>query len=498
MRQLPEEKDQGVDLYFRDQTEGVTRKYQTYRPKHSSKAVLEGSSRQRSSNSKAQYPDALPRGLDMDVVTRAVSFFFSQYVHHPPATSEKFQSGSFGYLPSLYAQGSPDGPLATIVRAAALASYANVGNVPRWTLESYRLCGLGMLKCRHALGDLVEAKSNDILASIMLLAIYETIALKGREAMKAWSHHMLGAAALIDLRGPNQFQDRSSIQLFLQIRRLIVLSAYQLQKPVPFSLKKWHTWVECADIGENREFVHFGNRLAEIVETLASVRALIKASVKQEIEDVSSMLLPIDNMLQRWEDQLPMPWRPRPHPACCSEDCSLHTQFEGMPCEVYPDLYCASIWNNYRGARILIHETLLSTAVSSPITTEVDSKQLHTTINLLHRMSTGICLSVDYHLRPNLKTPHYNSNDHQNAMGAHSIPGGELLLWPLFMAGALPTTSPERKIWISNHLKRIGNNLGIGLALSMSQSLCHERDTIPFSHSELWAYGDCQAGSVWN
>ncbi|OAL18144.1 hypothetical protein AYO22_10921 [Fonsecaea multimorphosa] len=455
-----------------------------------------GSSGHRSSNSKYLYPDVLPRRLEMDVMTRAVSFFFSQYVHQPLASSAKFQPGSFDYLPSLYAQGHPDGPLVTIVRAAALASYANVGNVPRWTVESYRLCGLGILKCRHALGDPVEAKSDAVLASIMLLAIYETIALKGREAMKAWSQHMLGAAALIDLRGPSQFQDRSSIQMFLQMRRLIILSAYQLQRPVPFSLKKWSTWVECAEVGEDCEFVHLANRLVEIVETLASVRALIKASKTPEISDISSMLLPIDSMLQRWEDQLPIRWRPTPHPACCSDDCSMHSHFEGMPFDIYPDLFCASIWNNYRGARILIHEMLLSTAVSLPTTTGIHSKQLHTTINLLHRMNTEICLSVEYHLRPSPEIPLYSSNDHQNGIGTDSIPGGELLLWPLFMAGMLPTTSPERRIWISNHLRRIGANLGIGLALSMCQILCHERDTIPFSHSELWAYGDCQAEGV--
>ncbi|OQU98998.1 Fungal Zn2-Cys6 binuclear cluster domain-containing protein isoform 1 [Cladophialophora immunda] len=402
-----------VDLYFRDETKGVTRKYQSYRSRHPFISAPDGSSSRYSPISNALVSDDLPRGLNMDLKTRAVSFFFSQYVHHSLTSSEKFQPGSFEYLPSLYAQGDPDGPLVTIVHAAALASYANVGNVPSWTLESYRLCGLGILKCRLALGNPVEAKSDDVLASIMLLGFYETLALKGREAMKAWSQHMLGAAALIDFRGPSQFQDRSSIQMFLQIRRLIVLSAYQLQKPVPFSLKKWSTWLECANAGENCEVVHLANRLSEIVETLASVRSLIKASKTGEIGDILYMLLPIDNMLQSWQDQLPMSWRPVPHPACSFEDCSLHSHFEGRPFEVYPDLYIASLWNNYRGARILIHEMLLSTAISTSMTTVIDSKQLRTTINLLHQMSTEICLGVNYHLRPGPNVSSYKSSGHQ-------------------------------------------------------------------------------------
>ncbi|OAL40293.1 hypothetical protein AYO20_00029 [Fonsecaea nubica] len=435
----------------------------------------------------AMRPNASPYQLNIDVVTRAVSFFFSQYVHQPPTPCGKFQPGSFQYLPSLYARSRPDGPLVPIVHAAALASYANAGNVPRWTLESYRLCGLGILRCRHALGNLVERKSNDVLASIMLLGVYETIALKGTQAMKTWSQHMLGAAAVIDSRGPGQFHDRSSVQIFLQIRRLIVLSAYQLQQPVPFSLKKWSTWLEYASVGEDYEVVYLANRLSEIVETLASVRAFIKASKTRETGDISSMLLPIDLMLQSWRNQLPTSWLPVPRPACRCEDCSSRSHFEGMPFDAYPNLYVASLWNNYRGARILVHEMLLSTATSSSITAIMDDKELCPTINLLRQMSTEICLSVDYHLRPIPDDSFSGSVGHLKGIVTPSIPGGELLIWPLFMAGMLPTTIPARRMWISDHLRQIGANLGIGLALSMSQAMDNKRDTTPFSHSELWA-----------
>ncbi|OAG41507.1 hypothetical protein AYO21_04209 [Fonsecaea monophora] len=440
--------------------------------------------------------DTLPYQLDMDVVTRAVSFFFSQYVHQPPTPCGKFQPGSFQYLPSLYARSRPDGPLVPIVHAAALASYANAGNVPHWTLESYRLCGLGILRCRHALGNLVERKSNEVLASIMLLGVYETIVLKGTRAMKTWSQHMLGAAAVIDFRGPGQFHDRSSVQIFLQIRRLIVLSAYQLQQPVPFSLKKWSAWLEYSSIGEDYEVVYLANRLSEIVEKLASVRAFIKAPKTRGTEDISSMLLPIDLMLQSWRNQLPTSWIPTPRPACRCKDCFSGSHFEGMPFDAYPNLYVASLWNNYRGARILVHEMLLSTATPTSITAITDDKELCPTINLLRQMSTEICLSVDYHLRPIPDDSFPDSIDHLKGIVTASIPGGELLIWPLFMAGMLPTTSPARRMWISDRLRQIGANLGIGLALSMSQAMYNERHTTPFSHSELWAYDDCQAESA--
>lgn len=154
-------------------------------------------------------------------------------------------------------------------------------------------------------------------------------------------------------------------------------------------------------------------------------------------------------MLLNWQAQLPPSWIPRPDP-------------DGNPFDLYPDLYVASLWNNLRGARILIHETLGTTAV-------------------LHQMSTDICRSVEYHLR--------GLPPRTGRTAQHVVPGGsELLIWPLFMAGKLPTTGAQRRGWIADQLGEIGMRLGNRLAVSLGEIL-REGDGIPFSRSELWDYG---------
>jgi hypothetical protein len=242
-------------------------------------------------------------------------------------------------------------------------------------------------------------------------------------------------------------------------------------------------WLESTDSGDNSEAVYPANRLTEIAQTLASIRATIKTSGIKHISTISSMLLPVDDMLQNWRDQLPPSWVPRPDPSCLSPECALHAHIERGPSDVYPDLWIASIWNNYRAARIIIHETLLSSSMVCKSTIPVAGGQItNHSIVILREMSAEICRSVEYHLRPAIISSPYDASIQQRRM----IPGGHLLIWPLFMAGKLPTTNSKYRFWISDLLSQIGISLGIRLAMSLSETLRQDTNWMTFSETELW------------
>lgn len=315
--------------------------------------------------------------------------------------------------------------------------------------------------------------------------------------MKSLGYHTIAAAKLISIRGPEQFRKSPmAIRLFLQIRRLIVsydsqnsesvlivilqvLTSHQMQEPMPFALKIWSQWAEPCQLKDE----YPANRFSEINEQLAAARAYIKHQTITDPLIIESLLEPLDKMLQNWRENLPESWSSKPC-ILLSHYSSDNTEL-GSHHDVYPDMWIASMWNNYRSARILIHETIFSAIMRS------DSKEkmvhLQSSINILREMTAETCRSVEYHMgycgRFNNDSSHpgfkFNSQKHE------IIPGGYLLIWPLYMAGMLPTTTKDQRNWMAEKLCQIGINMGVRLAFSLGTVL-YQEDQRSFSHTEMW------------
>jgi len=236
---------------------------------------------------------------------------------------------------------------------------------------------------------------------------------------------------------------------------------------MPFPFQKWSHWAEAFQSTDE----HPANRISEIVEHLASSLAFIKGYNITSPSSIASILLPIDEMLQRWQQQLPSTWLP----------VSLRSPNDTMALfdsifDRYPDLWIASVWNNYRGARILIHQMLMSSVRGNLASHETVS--LDQSTKILHIMATEICRSVPYHLE--------QSGTAGQKCSSH--PGGYLLTWPLYMAATLSTTSTECRMWIADRLHEIGIGLGLQLALSLSIDLRQRQATTSFLETEFWSY----------
>jgi hypothetical protein len=100
-------------------------------------------------------------------------------------------------------------------------------------------------------------------------------------------------------------------------------------------------------------------------------------------------------------------------------------------------------------------------------------------------MADDVCHSVPFHLG------HQSQIDVELTLDdVHvAIPGGYLLMWPLFLSGMLRTTPTAQKRWIASKLRHIGVRMGLRLAFSMSEKLV-EMDNNSFSDSKVWFIGE--------
>lgn len=109
-------------------------------------------------------------------------------------------------------------------------------------------------------------------------------------------------------------------------------------------------------------------------------------------------------------------------------------------CDVYTDIWIASVWNNYRTARILTHALRTRCLLSLGL-------DCRGSVQVVTRMVDEICASLPFHMR------------------AGPL-GGYFLLWPLMVAGIAGSAGiagEERKKWINGRLEVIGQ-MGIGQA----------------------------------
>jgi hypothetical protein len=195
---------------------------------------------------------------------------------------------------------------------------------------------------------------------------------------------------------------------------------------------------------------------------------MVKGNVTDPKEAIA-LLLPIDDMLQKWKDQLPPAWTP----TICDCPTQVNSLVDSLTpdCNIYQDLWSASIWNNYRCVRILIHDTILSLSTDDP--SEWDDN-MQSSAKIMHEMIMDICRSVPFHL---------GHNHMPNGKGLNT--GAYVIIWPLYMAGTQATMTTDQRKWVGRQLWNIGMQLGVRLALVLATSLRKARIK-GYAKREVW------------
>ncbi|KAL4875465.1 hypothetical protein BJY04DRAFT_224025 [Aspergillus karnatakaensis] len=443
-------------LNFRDQTAQTLSKPQycshNRRPVtsfHENPAVFTDSARRQ----QALEPDNDPwRAISVPPQQLALSFYFYHYLmsgsgpalSHPDCVS------------IVHAGAREGGYIADLIKAVGMASLAYVQNAPSLTRIGGQMYSEALRHIRVALADPVEAASDQLLVAVMLLVLYETVICNPDKNLSPWDSHVDGALALVELRGISQFRNRIGRSIFLYLRTEVLVDCLQRGRRVPVPLTEWMSEFQAFESAQDAPTGRLAGILVSACAVLASVKK--KASDQSDISGFIPALLFIDEALDRWAGNLPVEYR---YKALATRDKDPDIMSE--PYDLYPSLEMAHTWNLQRCARITLHQTLLEILSSSQPTLSLPPDgHLQTSRHIIEQNANDIYHSVPYIL-------HYcNKLGTSGDMRAvHVMP----LLWPLYVAGAAPTTTNSAREYIIEQVRRIEQVTGIQRAKSLALEL---------------------------
>ncbi|CDM38269.1 Zn(2)-C6 fungal-type DNA-binding domain [Penicillium roqueforti FM164] len=352
------------------------------------------------------------------------------------------------------------------VVATAMAMLSRVRGLPSLRDVAHREYGSALRLLNAALTEMEEAKSNQTLGAVMLLAKYEVISSRAPNEIESWTNHISGAMALLDLRGADKLKTDTDLRLFLYLRYQITISCLQRDVRVPESL------IEQTKIAMilQPEQVH-GNRLLTIIGILSNLRADICANMYNEQEIISAASA-IEASLIAWLAALPPEFNYTTH-VIPPLDFSIQKRLRGITpyddqYHVYSSAWVCHSWNQYRSARIIVSEIILSRvrrlsdSSSMTLLSEELRIQCRTLRSTIRRLAVDICRSVPFHF-----IGHQVDRVSSLPPPEHYV-AGLVLLWHLFVAGVVENPQHRLRRWVVKCLQMIGNTMGIDQALAVA------------------------------
>ncbi|OQE38347.1 hypothetical protein PENCOP_c008G04528 [Penicillium coprophilum] len=353
------------------------------------------------------------------------------------------------------------------VVATATAMLSRVRHLPSLRDVAHREYGSALRLLNVALGDIEEAKTNQTLGAVIMLAVYEVITSRATKDIESWINHINGATALLDIRGTDQLKTNAGLRLFLHLRYQIIISCLQRDARVPESLLECTKLVTFLQPAEAH-----GNCLTMILAKLSNLRADIRTNMYENEGEIISAASAIEADLIAWLAALPPEFNYTTH-IKSPFDFTFQKRFRGISSyddqyHVYPSQWVCTSWNQYRSARIIVSDIILShvrrISDSSSVTSLSEEFRLHCrTLRLtIHRLAVEICRSVPFHLNV-----HQTQKD-PNLPPPESYLGGLVILWHLFIAGVVENPRHGLRRWVVKCLESIGHTMGIDQALAVA------------------------------
>jgi hypothetical protein len=375
---------------------------------------------------------------------------------------------NFDLVDAICSESSTDEHLLASMSAVGLASFSNLVHAPELMIRARRDYVTAIQLTNAALRSPRDVKKDSTLFAVMILSIFETVTGNNEKSLTAWTEHINGAAALVKLRGQEQFNTQAGKRMFLQVTSNLMLSCIQRSLPMPAHIVELRKFAE--------EFMDSGNtawRLSGIIIDLTIFRAAIHDGGLTGPREIIEEALKLDRRFKVEFENLPPCWRYQ----------IVHTDetpelIWGGSYHVYEEFWVAHIWNSMRTCRILIQELirdqLLSAAYSHEVifTTKECLEQNEASEAIMIRMRDDILGSVPHHTQSNvLSTKGNNSGSNILLEGSRS----NFILWPLYLAGAMDLTTDEIREWVIRRLRDIGDAVGLRQALVIAEYLADRK-----------------------
>ena len=455
-----------TDLVFRDESQQILIKYRKKAEAKKTGTVRTLTARQKNNNGQSyckvselrqnlETPKEfkIPPSLQHPIQDVAINFLLGDYI----------RGSHFNYLPSLYGANSVKSILSPCVKAVGLACLSLQTSRPELEDDAQRLYVDAIAVTNTALQCTDTARSDNVLASVLLLSLYETLSRRTKVNIDAWTTHMQGALALVALRGPCQFQSQLGLELFKQIAASIRVFCVQHVIRIPRQLRELTQLAKGFSYPSDVSF-----EIPCIVEAFTDLRADM---AEGNLSEPSGLIARVQGVLDMIEDfylKLPQDWK-----YDTVRIRSLSPQVHGDRYYHFRNHHVAQIWNTTWMAKLhlnsLIYERVLHTTGNSSQLPTSDADPV-TVMNACERevieAAENICASVPQFFPPNanLSLP---GNSRTAAMGY-------FLIWPLFTAGASPLIMAPTKEYIVERLVFISQDLKLPQAQKAAEMLVHD------------------------
>lgn len=216
-----------------------------------------------------------------------------------------------------------------------------------------------------------------------------------------------------------------------------------------------------------------GHRLIVTIGKLSNLRADIFAGTFSDPQQIITAASAIEAELIAWLASLP-PEFSYQNQNISPYDFDFQYRCRGLTLlddqyHVYPNLWVCNSWNQYRSARILVSEIILShirqVSDTSSMRSLSDEFRLHckTLRATISRLAVDICRSVPFYLGG-----HQIESTTGYVPPPESYVGGLMLLWPLFLSGVAESPNSAVRRWVVQCLSMIGNQMGLDQALALA------------------------------
>ena len=369
--------------------------------------------------------------------------------------SSRIPGSRYEYLMWMYQQESDEPSFALTVRSVSLASLAQSQRQPKLMNMALQSYSKALAETNAALASPANATRNSTLLSTMLLSYFEVIVWTRPRAGNSWMMHLYGALALINLRGPSQFESRIGRILFTQVVNAILVNSVQRRVRVPAVLTRLLETAILYDCQCGRfQLTYLGGKVTDLSMDIAEG----KMTPEEVIEKAESLD-------QEWVSFVTnishtMRYKTKPVEA-------WHPEAYGKTVHEYPHRRVIHTWFPYRLCRMRLNSHIHSHAYHLPEALMVEKQRAAS--EAIEQMAEDICATVPQYMAAmdssatvQTDTPCSPSCDVEEKLEPVSYRTiAASLLWPLWHVQINELASTEVRTWATERLKILGREYGV-------------------------------------
>lgn len=500
--------DRNVDAWFCDETANVEKKARKTKlrdatPHHAPQTQKPNSDRLVVSKSSSL------QLLSVPIEDQAFKYFLDSSavgIEQPPLSSESYHQhlSTNGIHPLV----------ATTMTALGMAGLANLCMDPglkrqatQWYLKSIKMMNA-------AIADPVQARNDVTLVSIHLSSMFE--ATSNDKSLSGWANHVHGAASLVKMRGKDQFSTLAGRRMYIQTIALLTQSCVGQGIALPDFVQELNReaamYMDLADPRHRYFFLH--------IET-ANLRARICSQKNVDLQEIIERALELDAIAASIFEGAGAEWHYHTIPCSHQETGIFGDQYHVYPTHATAQAWNWVRYNRIYYHDIIRNCILVGFTTSPPTLTDPKyNEMLGTSTQILQKLQSEILASmpqflndspkvipadvcsIDNHLfinepsassnsahlmsepSPTLASPHithpartifdnfesenvsFQKNLYKGVTARDRLPiirisGGYSTIWPLYVAGAMPTASKESQEFVMQSLCRISEEFGV-------------------------------------